>query len=485
MSQTKAAQIRSNLSHSVIDADGHFVEVGPVLNDEIISYIEQDGGSTLRDRYLAGAVRPIDTSSNLSDRYNPEIHDEWRAMPSWWGWQCANTLDRATMHLPELWYERMDDFALDFALVYPSMSLSFLDMLDAELSPVLCRAVNRMHARMFEPYKDRMAVGALIPMPTPEAAIEELEFAVNSLGLKTAVIAGSTKRPIGKIHNSDSSLDSIAYRLDTYGIDSEYDYDPFWQKCIDLGVAPLSHSSLQAHRVTRSPSNYVYNHVGGLAAMHESLCKSLFLGGVTHRFPELRVGFLEGGVGWACGLYADLIGHWSKRNKNQIGQLDPANLDVNELMKYVEKYGGQTVNALSSEVRDFYSRPGSRPKVLDEFEKACITKKSDIKDKFVPNFFFGCEADDPMITWAFREDVNPMGAKLQPLFGSDISHWDVQNMIEPVEEAYELVEDGLLNEEQFREFTFLNAVKLHAGMNPKFFDGTKVEAEVKAALKEI
>jgi hypothetical protein len=90
-----------------------------------------------------------------------------------------------------------------------------------------------------------------------------------------------------------------------------------------------------------------------------------------------------------------------------------------------------------------------------------------------------------MITWAFREDVNPMGAKLQPLFGSDISHWDVQNMIEPVEEAYELVEDGLLNDEQFREFTFLNAVKLHAGMNPHFFDGTKVEAEVKAALKEI
>jgi hypothetical protein len=35
---------------------------------------------------------------------------------------------------------------------------------------------------------------------------------------------------------------------------------------------------------------------------------------VTRRFPTLKMEFLEGGVGWACGLYSDLIGHWKKRN---------------------------------------------------------------------------------------------------------------------------------------------------------------------------
>jgi predicted TIM-barrel fold metal-dependent hydrolase len=485
MGTTRAAEIRAGLSHPIIDADGHFVEVWPVMNDEIVSYIEEDGGKELRDRYLSGVVQPIDTAVNLAGRDRPVIRDEWRAMPSWWGWQCANTLDRASMHLPELLYERLDDFAIDVAILYPSMTLSFLDMLDGELSPVLCRAVNRMHARVFKPYADRMIVGALVPMPTPEDAVRELTYAVNDLGLRTAVIAGSTRRPIAAVHAADPALDRLAYRLDTYGLDSAYDYDPFWQACMDLGVGPVSHSSLQAHRITRSVSNYVYNHVGGLSAMHESLCKSLFLGGVTNRFPDLRIGFLEGGVGWACSLFADLIGHWEKRNRNEIGNLDPSTLDVDAFMAYVSKYGDAQVQSKADAVREFFARPAARPAVLDEFEAVGITQKSDIRDKFVPRFFFGCEADDPLIAWAFRDDINPLGAKLQPLFGSDISHWDVPDMTEPVEEAYELVEHGLLTDEQFREFTFLNAVKLHGAMNPNFFKGTIVEQPVADALSTL
>ena len=74
--------------------------------------------------------------------------------------------------------------------------------------------------------------------------------------------------------------------------------------------------------------------------------------------------------------------------------------------------------------------------------------------------------------------MNPLGARLRPVFGSDIAHWDVPDMTEPVVEAYELVERGLLGPREFRELTFLNPVRLHAGMNPGFFDGTGVEAAV-------
>ncbi|MDW3215575.1 MAG: amidohydrolase family protein [Ilumatobacteraceae bacterium] len=476
MSSTSAAEIRRRLGHPIIDADGHFVEIGPILHDQIVTYVEEHGGTELRDLYLAGAAAPIDTAVNLADRQDPSIRERWRAMPSWWGWQCENTYDRASMHLPSLLNERLDEFGLDYALIYPSMSLSFLDLLNAELAAIVCQAVNEMHARTFAPYRDRMTVGALVPMSTPDIAVAGLEHAVG-LGFKTAVIAGSVKRPIPAVHAADPSLDTIAYRLDTFGIDSEYDYDPFWRACVHHGISPVSHSSLQAHRVTRSISNYVYNHVGGLAAMHESLCKSLFMGGVTHRFPELRVGFLEGGVGWACSLYSDMLGHWEKRNAGQIGQLDPDTLDVDALMNYVDKYGDQEMHDKAAEIRAFFSRPAARPVMLDEFEPAHISKPEDLRDKFVPRFFFGCEADDPLIAWAFRDDVNPLGAKLQPLFGSDISHWDVPDMTEPVEEAYELVEHGLVTGDQFREFMFENAIKLHASSNPKFFEGTAVEAE--------
>ena len=46
-----------------------------------------------------------------------------------------------------------------------------------------------------------------------------------------------------------------------------------------------------------------------------------------------------------------------------------------------------------------------------------------------------------------------------------------------VAEAYELVEDGLIDEDNFREFMFTNAVTLYGRMNPRFFEGTAVEAE--------
>jgi predicted TIM-barrel fold metal-dependent hydrolase len=469
----RAAEIRASLDHPIVDADGHFVEIGPLLNDEVIAYVEEAGGAALRERFLRSGVAPTDTSSNLADRGDPSVREQWRAMPSWWGWPTHDARDRATAHLPRLLYERLDELGIDFTILYPSMSLAFFEVADEELSSVLCRAVNRYHARLFAPYADRCTVGALVPMNTPAQAVAEAEYAVRELGARSILIAGYARRPIGR----------DAYRLDMFGLDSEHDYDPFWRACVDLGVAPVVHSALQHHRVTRSISNYVYNHVNGLAAAHESLCKSLFLAGVTRRFPELRIGFLEGGVAWACALFAGLVGHWEKRNRDAIRGLDPDRLDVDALMGWFADYGDDAVLARLDELRAYFSRPGARPAVLDEFEACGITRPEDLRDLFVDNFFFGCEADDPLLAWAFRDDVNPLGALLRPVLGSDISHWDVPDMTEPIPEAYELVEHGVIGEREFRELVFVNPVLLHGGPNPSFFAGTVCEKAAARVLQ--
>ncbi len=478
-STSRAAQVREQAGHPIIDADGHFVEIGPILDDQLASYLEEAGGRELRDRYLASAFRPFNTANVLADRDDPVVRQEWRAMPSWWGWQTKNTRDRATSHLPKLLYQRLDEMGIDFTLMYPSAVLSLIHV-DGEMGAALARGANRYLASLFRPYRDRIAVGAIIPMSTPALAIAELEYAVKELGAKTAVIAGFARRPLGdKPANGPQPV-----RADHFGIDSPYDYDPFWAKCVELGVAPVSHSSHLHLRVSRSVSNYAYNHIGCLGTSHESLAKSLFMGGVTRRFPTLRVGFLEGGVAWACALYADLIGHWSKRNAETIMELDPDLLDVDGLMGYIREFGDDTMVMQLERLRAFFSQPAARPKQLDEFSRALIRKAEDIRDLFVPSFYFGCEADDPLVGWAFADKVNPMGARLRAMIGSDISHWDVPDMTEPIEEAWELVEHGRISPTDFREFTFLNPVRLHAGMNPKFFEGTICEAAVAKAIAE-
>jgi predicted TIM-barrel fold metal-dependent hydrolase len=469
----ESAKIRGRLSHPIIDADGHFVEVAPLLNEEMLTYLEEMGGRTVRDR-CARDTGLTDTSTVLASHRGAGTA-RWDAMPSWWGWATDNTLDRATAHLPALLYERLDEIGIDFTILYPSMTLSYLEVADDDLIGLRCRAANRALGNAFASYADRTTVGALIPMLDPKVAIGELEYAVRELGFKTAVFAGHARRAVG---------DGGAYRLDTFGVDSAFDYDPVWAKCVELGIAPVFHSSLQAHRVTRSATSYVYNHVGGLAASHESLCKSLFLSGVTYRFPTLRFGFLEGGVAWACSLLADLVGHWEKRNAVAIRTLDPDLLDVDALLALFERYGDARVHAGMTDLRAYFTRPGARPEQLDEFASAALDSVANICDRFVPNFYFGCEADDRLVAWAFAERVNPAGARLRPIFGSDISHWDVSDMTEPVAQAYELVEDGLIGEAEFREFTFLNPVRLHTGMNPEFFAGTVCERAVHDAKGE-
>ena len=55
-------------------------------------------------------------------------------------------------------------------------------------------------------------------------------------------------------------------------------------------------------------------------------------------------------------------------------------------------------------------------------------------------------------------------------------------MRDPLPEAYELVEDGLISPDNFRDFTFANAVHLWGTQNPRFFEGTTVAAAAAAEL---
>ena len=65
--------------------------------------------------------------------------------------------------------------------------------------------------------------------------------------------------------------------------------------------------------------------------------------------------------------------------------------------------------------------------------------------------------------------ANPFNAKLRALMGSDIGHFDCVDMADVLAEAYELVDEGLMTEEDFRDFVFGNPVRLWGGANPDFF----------------
>jgi predicted TIM-barrel fold metal-dependent hydrolase len=472
-----AADVRAEVGHPIVDADGHFMEFMPLVNEEVLAYLDEEGGAALRDRFRAHALKELDTAVFEADRSVPAVVDRWRSMPSWWGNPVSDPRDRATAHLPRLMYDRLEELGIDFMLIYPSWTLGFLMSTDDELRAPTCRATNRYFARLFAPYRDRLEPGALIPMQNPDEAVAEIDFAVQELGFKSVVLAGHAFRPVGPTDGPP-----VGSRLDVFGLDSPYDYDPVWEACVRNKVAPAFHSSLQQVHPARSITNYVFNHVNGIAGAHEVLCKALFLGGVYRRFPDLRIGFLEGGVTWGCALLADLIGHWDKRGGHAIDDLDPANLDVAAVLALVERYGSSDMTNSLSELGEHLSRRPGRPAVLDEFTAAGVTSVEDIVEPFETRLYFGCEADDPLISFGFHLNFEGRQVALRPMLGSDVSHWDAPVMSNVMVEAYELLERGSVTAEQFEQFTFTNPVRLHAGANPRFFEGTVCEQAAASVL---
>jgi hypothetical protein len=230
--------------------------------------------------------------------------------------------------------------------------------------------------------------------------------------------------------------------------------------------------------------NYVFNHLGNFAAAGEAICRALFLSGVPRRFPRLRFAFLEGGVAWAAQLLADLVGHFEKRNRDVIRNYDPAALDRGRLLELAKQWGAPRVVERLAELDanlHLLSEPDEDPTRLDEFAGTGVRSAEELARLFAERFFFGCEADDPLNALAYERAKSPFGLSLHALFGSDIGHWDVPEIDHVLLEAWELVEEGIVSEEDFRRFVFASPVALWCAQNPDFFAGSAV---AEAAAKE-
>ena len=467
---SEGAKLRTELGHPVIDADGHWLEYGPVVGEAMRKI---GGDAAVRAMQINGGRVRRSLQMTPEERRHENVAQE-----AFWGAPTKNTRDRATAMMPRLLYERLDEFGIDFAILFPTMGLGLPRVNDTEARLAACRAFNVYQAELFEPLKDRMTPAAVIPMHSPDEAIAELEHAVGDLGLKAVMLNSMVDRPIGKVADERPDAADLGIWYDMIGLDSAYDYDPVWQKCEELKVSPTFHRGSRGRAFRMSPSNFCYNHIGHFAAASEAVCKAIFLGGVTRRFPGLNFAFLEGGVGFACLLYADLIGHWSIRNREALEEVNPANLDPAMLLSLAEQYASpemaEAIRAGTGISTSNNERTTGGIEELDDYSACSITSKDDFKDLFVEPFYFGCEADDSNNAWAFNRDYNPGGAEIKTLFGSDIGHFDVQDMSEVVTEAFELVEDGRIDAGGFRRFVFENPVNFWGKTNPQFFEGTRV-----------
>jgi aminocarboxymuconate-semialdehyde decarboxylase len=164
----------------------------------------------------------------------------------------------------------------DMQVLIPNNSPFYYDV-DAAMGAAVSRAYNRAIARILKAYPNKFIGIAAVPLQDIGKAIGEAEFAVKELGLHSIIIYQN-------VNGKD--------------LDSEFLW-PFYAAVEKLGV-PLS-----VHGVDSGPllgverfSRYNLDVCLGFPFEVFTAISVLIFSGVLERFPKLKFGFFEVGIGW-------------------------------------------------------------------------------------------------------------------------------------------------------------------------------------------
>ena len=149
---------------------------------------------------------------------------------------------------------------------------------DIEHSKKVAKQVNDEIASMVDDYPDRFIGLGTTPLQDADASVEELERAVNDLGLKGVTI---------KDHINGQTLDEPMFY-------------PFWEAAERLGAVVEIHQgdTVVSHRITKY---FLENTVGNLVERTLTF-GALVQGGIIDRFPKLKICLLHGGGYVAFGI---------------------------------------------------------------------------------------------------------------------------------------------------------------------------------------
>ncbi len=210
---------------------------------------------------------------------------------------------------PNARLEVMAGEGIDQALFFPSIHLLWGDIQDPEIAAETCRAYNDWMSDFCKVDPDRLFGMGIVPLQDPGLAVAEARR-LAGLGLRGFVL-----RP--ERFNDLPLYDPAC--------------DPLWAvaQADDLGVG--IHGSFGSHMKGFSSERYrgnvFYDHMIAHPFGQMAVVMDMIAGGVLDRFPKLRVGFFESGLGWIpywldrLDEHYEVMGHhtpWLKRLPSEI-----------------------------------------------------------------------------------------------------------------------------------------------------------------------
>ena len=234
----------------IIDADGHVND--RACQDEIARYMPEGNRSSaifpVLDHLHFHYLRPRDNNKELR---NPGAA-EWLAF--------------------------LDETGIEWSVLYPTFGLAVGRFVSREWAVAACIAYNRWLHERFLSKSPRLKGMALLPIQHVDSAVAELRYAVKELGMMGGMLPSNGEGI--KTHLGDDI------------------YWPIYEEAEKLGCCLAVHVGSLHHLGMDSFSTYYPVHAVGHPMGIMIQAAAMISHGVFERFPNLRVGFLEGGATW-------------------------------------------------------------------------------------------------------------------------------------------------------------------------------------------
>lgn len=290
----------------VIDGDGHICEPELVwteytstqFKDDVLQIRTTDGRS---DIFIENRLLPFGSGTGpagacVPGGMAPDVKVTW-----------ADILPGS--HDPEARLTVMDGEGIDLALLFPSIHLLWGDIANPSVAAETCRAYNNWMGDFCKRAPHRLFAMGIVPLQDIDLAIAEAKR-LRSLGLR-----GFMSRP--ERFAGLALYDPVC--------------DPLWQVAVEDGLAVGVHgsfgSAMPSFSSGRYKDNLFYDHMIAHPFGQMAVMMDLIAGGVLDRFPALRVGFFESGLGWMpywidrLDEHFEVLGHhtpWLKRRPSEI-----------------------------------------------------------------------------------------------------------------------------------------------------------------------
>ncbi|HEY7554849.1 MAG TPA: amidohydrolase family protein [Candidatus Binatia bacterium] len=245
---------------NTIDADGHIVE----KNSDIRKYLPEPYSKR------AGALLPSDGLDTSMGGLVGGMEDN----------------DIPTR------LKDMDTEGIDVSVLFPTSSFAVNGLMERDYAVAYARAYNDFIADVCK-RSPRLKGVALVPLQDSKAAVAEANRAVTKLGL-------------------------VAIAVASQGMKEHLGSQTFWPLYEEL---ERLNTPLCVHNRREGPAgeirfdSFIHMHTIGRPVETFIQFTGLIYGGVAERFPDLRIAFLECGVGWVPYWIERMDEEWEKRGK--------------------------------------------------------------------------------------------------------------------------------------------------------------------------